>query len=279
MSPKPSCEARWIDTSAGPARPSATRSVSEPGWPSESRPATGSAKASISRHFTAARSISAPWASPSSNERWPGSSWLRLALRPARVGIARAGGGDIGRPDQHGTTRLDLLDVHGLGDVRPAVIELDFAKEGVEVDIGQRLAHAIRGGRASPLDRHLEGETGGGGRGGGAGGLPQLSTEIVDADRIAGAIENIQPFRLGVAGSAGRDLRRQTVAGGEKCHRVRFRVLRQRHVDDTVKQPAARGDHTEEPVVMGIEDGVRRGTAADHRHLMLLADHGGPSSG
>src|SRR2546426_9085580 len=178
MSPKPSCEARWIDTSAGPARPSATRSVSEPGWPSESRPATGSAKASISRHFTAARSISAPWASPSSNERWPGSSWLRLALRPARVGIARAGGGDIGRPDQHGTTRLDLLDVHGLGDVRPAVIELDFAKEGVEVDIGQRLADVIRVGRASPLDRHLEGETCGGRRG------SMLVRQVTEACRI-----------------------------------------------------------------------------------------------
>src|SRR5205823_1103532 len=53
----------------------AERLMGELGWPSASRPANGSARPSISRHFTVGRSASAPWASPSSNERWPGSSW------------------------------------------------------------------------------------------------------------------------------------------------------------------------------------------------------------
>src|SRR4029077_1405990 len=81
-----------------------------------------------------------------------------LAQSPAGIRVTRSGAGDIRRPDEDREAGLNLLDVNRLDSVRPAIVELDFAKERVEVRGRERVAHLRRIGRGGALDRDLERE-------------------------------------------------------------------------------------------------------------------------
>src|SRR5947209_19618292 len=55
---------------------------------------------------------------------------------------------------------LDLLDHHRLVNIYAAVVELDLAEEGHDVETRQGIAHLARIQRSRILDRLLEGEAG-----------------------------------------------------------------------------------------------------------------------
>src|SRR5438094_202868 len=90
----------------------------------------------------------------------------------------------------------------------------------------------------------------------GAGGRRELAAQVVDARGVAHSVDEVEAVRPNVVGGGIRDLRREAVARKEDSHRLRFRVLCQRHVDHALKLAAARGQHREEPVVVAVEDGV-----------------------
>ena len=82
-----------------------------------------------------------------------------------------------------------MLNVDRLDGVRPALVELDFAKESIEVDIGERPANLLRRGGPGPFDGHLEGEAGSGGRAGVL--VGQVSEARRVGQRVVKAIQKV----------------------------------------------------------------------------------------
>src|SRR6202030_4059357 len=125
-----------------------------------------------------------------------------LVLRPPRSGVPGTRGGDVGRPDQDRTARLDLLDVYRTGHVCTPVVALDLAEEGVQVGDRQCVADPpwLRG--VGLFDRDLERETGGGRRGRVL--IRQVAELLAECQRVMEAIDEI----AGPVPCARRPLRR-----------------------------------------------------------------------
>src|SRR6266498_1816648 len=84
-----------------------------------------------------------PWSSPFRRccRKSTGGPRPRLPLVPSGGRPDRLAVGGVGWPDGHLLTFLPLLDGHRLEDVDAALVELDLAVEGDEVELGEGVAH------------------------------------------------------------------------------------------------------------------------------------------
>ena len=88
-------------------------------------------------------------------------------------------------------------------------------------------------------------------------------------------VHDFHAVRRRVVGGTLPDLLRERIVGRRNADRRRFRLLRQRHLQDPFEIPARRREHGERVLEALTEDFLSRTVAFDHRDFQTLDDGGG----